>query len=350
MSNAIFYSVLIFPVLSFICAIISAQKMQFSFEAGHFSVLKKSPAAFNINYINTIFTPPLPAVLIFNIESAVYSNERYLKHFMLTQRKSVDTLYLPSEYCGNYTVLFKKIIITDYTGLFSVSKKVDRKITYSVRPRIFDININNVPFAAEESAGRHVDPLNRDIRDYRNYTNDDSIKNIHWKLSAQKNELIVKNFDGVYPVSADIFIDSREKTGLDKIKEASLRDRMMEGAIAFINAFLKTDQSVRLFINGENYYIDPKAFTEAYALCENLMLASDELPLTQLKDSGKTELIILSHTYEKAFFESSFNTVLFLFLCDGLFYDGEEKIKNDNRTYLIHEDSDIRSAERGMQH
>lgn len=101
---------------------------------------------------------------------------------------------------GTYLVRLKKLKVYDFTGLFSskVSAKGEKKI--QVMPRIYNIPLQLSPmvrnFFGESEVYDDYEPGydNSELFDVREYQEGDGLRKIHWKLSAKKGELLVKEF------------------------------------------------------------------------------------------------------------------------------------------------------------
>jgi len=135
------------------------------------------------------------------------------------------TLQFP--YRGIYALGIKSITITDFLGLFRWTFPVKNTVSVTVLPdtdedftlslRDDSQNINNLRLFNEDYT---------DVADVRKYTASDSYKKIHWKLTAKRGELIVKNFQSKIQDKTFLFLDTRALplAGLDK---AAFEDKMV---------------------------------------------------------------------------------------------------------------------------
>lgn len=99
---------------------------------------------------------------------------------------------------GTYKVRLKKLKVYDFTGLFSgkVRAKSERKV--QVMPRLHQIPVR-LSLAVRNFFGEtdSYDDMfpghdNNELFDVREYQKGDRLQNIHWKLTAKQDELMVK--------------------------------------------------------------------------------------------------------------------------------------------------------------
>lgn len=101
---------------------------------------------------------------------------------------------------GTYRVCLRKLKVFDFTGLFSgkVQAKGEKKI--QVMPRIYNIPVQLSlmvrNFFGEAEVYDDFEPGydNSELLDVREYQEGDGLRKIHWKLSAKRDELLVKEY------------------------------------------------------------------------------------------------------------------------------------------------------------
>ncbi|MGB9780744.1 DUF58 domain-containing protein [Caldanaerobacter sp.] len=149
---------------------------------------------YEINLINNSFLP------VFNIEVRDYSTlsgefgliEGYVPSFKNKKFKKKFTLMRRGIYfIGPFELKFQ-----DPFEIFAKVKFYDQKVRLKVYPKVKDMRPN---LKAAQQLGM-VESKNRAFEDYANmlqlrkYVPGDSIKRIHWKVSAKKGELYAKEF------------------------------------------------------------------------------------------------------------------------------------------------------------
>ncbi len=109
----------------------------------------------------------------------------------------IQTYGTPS--CGMIDITFDKLIITDYLHLWTVELPVPAPVNVPVFPKEITLTKEVV---IPDSTGEEDDvtdsplgQLSRDIKDIREYIPGDQLKDIHWKVSAKKDDLFVKLYE-----------------------------------------------------------------------------------------------------------------------------------------------------------
>jgi uncharacterized protein (DUF58 family) len=104
----------------------------------------------------------------------------------------VTKIPMDTGHCGAYSVQVTKFAVYDLLGFFHLRLKAESKNKIIVKPMpvMPDIMPNMSGFKAKNL--RKSKLPNSEIYDIRDYQKGDSIKTIHWKISAKKDELLVK--------------------------------------------------------------------------------------------------------------------------------------------------------------
>ena len=123
----------------------------------------------------------------------------------VTERSEQMTACLVSAlHCGRITCRIENLKLYDYLWLFAIPGKASHdRCSFTVMPKLPDIDPLAVPTLREDFESS-IYAQNRPGRDYsevyeiRNYREGDPISSIHHKLSAKREELVVR--EGSYPV------------------------------------------------------------------------------------------------------------------------------------------------------
>lgn len=135
--------------------------------------------------------------------------------------------------CGQQKLGIQSLEFVDFFGLFIMKKEVKGAMDVIVLPRLLTkdtINYLQTRYfdITATKKSYFVDPL--EIKDIRKYINGDNFRSVHWKISAKKNELYVKNNEVIHENTAIIlpdlyFYGSTEEDRLimwDRVKEYTL--------------------------------------------------------------------------------------------------------------------------------
>ena len=147
-------------------------------------------------------------------------------------------------HCGIVKVQVRELRLYDYLGVFygKISAPL-LKGAFAVLPRIHPIVLEKEP---ETGAGQGEQRENvlaglgsdsQEIFDTRAYQRGDAMKNIHWKLSAKAEELMVKEFSMPMDLRVPVFLDTHVKD-LEKFTAAD-KDRFLDLAASLGNYFVE---------------------------------------------------------------------------------------------------------------
>lgn len=99
---------------------------------------------------------------------------------------------------GNYSIQLKKIRIYDFTGLFYIHKKAGDGCRIQVFPKMREIGVQLTERVKNFSEDADVFDEHKPGNDYselfqtRPYQKGDKFRQVHWKLSAKMDELLVR--------------------------------------------------------------------------------------------------------------------------------------------------------------
>jgi len=149
-------------------------------------------------------------------------------------------------YRGRYNIGVEVVSITDFMGLFSLTRKFDNQAELIVLPRI--IELVSVPLAIDvvAEASSRFDIRDEDystIADIRSYLPTDSIKRVHWKLTAKRNEWLVKIFQSNALNCVSIILDNK-RMRIPESEAYFLEDKMVEYSLGLIRYCLKKGMPV----------------------------------------------------------------------------------------------------------
>lgn len=152
-----------------------------------------------------------------------------VRGYVPAKNKAEMEFEIKSKYCGILNLKVKEIKVYDYLSLFNKKKKLEKTIDALVLPSIKPINIkienNNYTYNYEE--GNHSDTSTKEppeILWIDKYKQGDSVRDIHWKLSARNNEILTKKYSSYVEDRVILFIDLREIGKID----VNLRDTFYE--------------------------------------------------------------------------------------------------------------------------
>ena len=160
----------------------------------------------------------------------------------VTERSEQMTACLVSAlHCGRITCRIENLKLYDYLWLLAIPGKASHdRCSFTVMPKLPDIDPLAVPTLREDFESS-IYAQNRPGRDYsevyeiRNYREGDPISSIHHKLSAKREELVVR--EGSYPVGNRLMLLSVLPDWTGTIEECE----EVLTAVFSVSAFLTAD-------------------------------------------------------------------------------------------------------------
>lgn len=149
---------------------------------------------------------------------------------------------------GYYQLGEIDVTIRDVFGFYSFKKKITSSTSLLVYPKT--INLSTFKITASHQSGEALvqDSVFQDksrVASLREYREGDSVKAIHWKLSAKKAIPIVKDYDNYGDTYATIFIDNDAKLFKDDV-DRRLEDKAANAALSIVNYCLNQNIEVSL--------------------------------------------------------------------------------------------------------
>lgn len=141
----------------------------------------------------------------------------------------------------------------DFLKIFKLRKKIKDSAILIVCPDVVPFSDELFSISPSEEAGVSRKASFEDyssVTDVRKYEYSDSMKRVHWKLSAKKDELMVKNYDHANTMVTAVILDNRESLGFLE-KPAAVEDALIETAVSICKYNLDDNYPVMLdFMDG----------------------------------------------------------------------------------------------------
>lgn len=147
--------------------------------------------------------------------------------------------------------------VADVFGFFKKEHKPDMEgqellvlpVTFDVEPLTFapgDLGVETMKRALEDPSSPS---------DFRTYQPGDPLKRIHWKMSARKQEIMIRQFEEPALPDALVLMDMSAphvSEGIDPARAPYLQDAVLETAASVVSCQIRQDNSVRMPLVGEN--------------------------------------------------------------------------------------------------
>lgn len=118
---------------------------------------------------------------------------------VLSYARGFSEIPIDTDHCGSYVYKINSIRVYDMFGFFFSTHRCNKEFDVVVRP-VPVIPKNRIDLSAlRAECVRSASSLSSDLYDVREYRIGDSLKSVHWKASAKKDTLLVREpFEQVY--------------------------------------------------------------------------------------------------------------------------------------------------------
>lgn len=223
--------------------------------------------------VDTIFPPAHLAIEFETADLRRGTETVYLSP--IPARTTTTEVSFACPFRGEYEIGVKAVEATDLFGLVRMRREGDKlkgassriavyPRTYPLHGRMLDLRMNEGAEDGERADAEEVSS----IADLRSWREGDSLKRVHWKLSARLGELIVKEFDGSFDAKNMVFVDAtalprpepeanskrkRRQAVAEEhdIAELETEELMTSLAASFCELFCARGRRVRLVSYGE---------------------------------------------------------------------------------------------------
>lgn len=141
--------------------------------------------------------------------------------------------------------------------------------------------------------------------DFRQYQQGDPLKRIHWKMSARKREIMVRQFEEPALPDALVLVDTSPphlNTGIPPEKTPFLQDALLETAASVVSCQIRQDNPVRLPLMGDrpmeyNGHMGLPVLLEELARCNFVKTEGfEKVLMMQMGELRKTGAVVIITT------------------------------------------------------
>ena len=249
----------VMPVASLVFTFVALRGIRVGQGIPH-TVIKNEDCALKLRLNNPT---PIPFV---NVECVLRYNKyttevEEMDRFTL-QPFTPETQMIPftMRYRGRYQIGVDTVQATDFMGLFHLRRNYKRYVDILALPRVVEVESTPLAMNLMTDAASRFDIRDEDyatISDIRPYLPTDSIKRVHWKLTAKRNEWLVKNFQSNALHQISIIVDSK-RIGRDYQEQIMMEDRMIEISLGLARHCLRLGMPVD-YMAGEGHKTSGRA-------------------------------------------------------------------------------------------
>ena len=237
------YTLIFLGIISLIHILLIYEKFTYTQELDKKFMTKGDKVTFSFSAYNEgpFFYPHLE-VDFYGIDSILTKYFHKKRLYVSENSKKTFTYEIQCKYRGYYEIGIQKVYIIDFLGLYRLPYKVLAPKVVTVYPKISLLDSFPIyPNALEESETiannrRGIGNLTSDVRQY---VYGDNMRKMHWKLSAKKGELMVKNEDSTAQAIVNIVLDLKKHEELEIEPRTMLEDKLVECVVAVLYYCLK---------------------------------------------------------------------------------------------------------------
>lgn len=318
----LFHTVIVLPIVSITLTAIAFFRFKYTQDINKRSIVKGEEVEYSFSIHNEdLFLYPYIKVN-FQGNETVFFKQFHAKNFsLLPFRKKTFTFKLNGKYRGEYAVGIKSFEFEDFLGLVKLTYNPMESKIVKVTPRI--VNLDNLNIMTDYSSESHSAQNNRSedtstISDVRKYAYGDSLKKIHWKLSAKMNELLVKNFESTSNANSVLILDLK-RGGNNPERNAIVEDKLIECAVAVVYYCLRNWIPVNL-VYYKDGFIDMEAknafqFDGIYEVLSKVSFdqtieLKDILKIYVMNNMKKTDIMLFTSNLNYELYDEIYKTKL----------------------------------------
>jgi len=239
----------IMPVASLVFTFVALQGLRVRQGIPH-TVIKNEDCVLSLRLYNPT---PIPFV---NVQYVLHYNEHTTEMeeagSLTLQPFTPDMQEIPFTvlYRGHYQIGIDTVRATDFMGLFNLQRNHKKHVDVLALPRVIEVESTPLAMNLMTDAASRFDIRDEDyatISDIRPYIPTDSVKRVHWKLTAKRNEWMVKLFQSNALNAVTIIMDSARRNVPEK-ERYSLEDQIVENTIGLLRFCLTKNMPVELLV------------------------------------------------------------------------------------------------------
>ncbi len=285
-----FSVVVVLPLVSFAYILLIFLRFKFTQDTDKKFIMKGDRVNFLFSIHNEdLFFYPYMKVVFCGAETIFAQQFQSKSLSILPFKRKTFSFELECKYRGSYEIGIKSVEIEDLLGIFKLRYNVSEPKYINVYPRIIHLDrfkLDN-SFISESyySLNNQYEDMSS-ISDIRKYSYGDSIKKVHWKLSAKMNEIMVKNFQNTSETSAILILDL--KSSKYSVEEKTIiEDKIVESIVSVIHFCLNNWIPVNLVYYKEKLVDiaakNPLDFDEIYKVMSKISF-NEKIDLKDIMD------------------------------------------------------------------
>ena len=245
-TSVLFLFAVILPLISLLLGFISARLLKAKMEYRVLYAEKYENFTATIKLTNRSILPIAPAGIIGHFPLKSSNLFEYQNILMTISPFSTININFntPIKLRGVYECGVEKIEIYDFLKIFKFTKKINKFEKIVILPRKHIINpIRDISTSENETESTNSFSFDKNsFTNIKEYFPGDSVKHIHWKMSAKQDKLMVKQFEKSVGGTSIIIADLNEYSPFDE-ENAEISDCIIETIVALNMMLINERQS-----------------------------------------------------------------------------------------------------------
>lgn len=314
------YTTILMPVISLIYTLIIYLRFKYGQELDKKFVTKgdKVNFIFSINNEDFLIYPYIR--VSFHGAKTIFENQFQVRNFSLQPYCGKSySIELQCKYRGNYEVGINSVEIEDFFGLFVFKYNIFEPKYVTVYPRI--VYLERFLLKTDYISESHsiINNRNEDmttISDIRKYAYGDSLKRIHWKLTAKAQNFMVKKYQSTSEINTLMLLDL-QKNPYSSGENIIIEDKVIESIVAVLYYCLYNWIQVNLvFFNGSLINLQAKnhlMFNEIFEMMAKVKF-NESVPVKDLLEIyvsntlTKTNILIFTSNLDYELYNQIYKT------------------------------------------
>jgi len=251
----LFYCIFLVVVLSYLWAFMTVKRLNITQEPDRGYISTGEELQIKTHIKNRSFLP-IPFIEITNNIAEKISATPLKSHVISIKPFGSKTIVhnIKCKYRGIYTLGPVTISISDIFGIFTWNKTLQCEGRLYIYPKVVKLNnfiIKPARTFGTVAAKNKMYEDNSSVSDIKKYNPGDSFRKIHWKVSAKKGSLHVKNFDMCGNMEISIFLNLFS-LHYSNIYRLDMEEKAVECAASIIFYALSRNISSNLYVNCNN--------------------------------------------------------------------------------------------------
>lgn len=171
---------------------------------------------------------------------------------------------------GIHSISPVEVIGKDFWGIQEINYRIfGDKISIEARPRVGKIRMSTIRRIRTRKHGLPViksssGVSSREFKEIREYRPGDQVKDINWKASARLGTLLSNEYEHEAIGTVMIYVDTTTSMGAGDITKGAL-ESALSLSLSLINALLRTNLRVGLYLVGASKLITPRTGIQAFS-------------------------------------------------------------------------------------